>query len=731
MLLLRRQTRTTQVVRAATALALLLGFGMLNSEASSSTPSHQRRGDVGPLESGTSSYLQRTFAWTDYVYDDRGDRPSPSQPETTAVFGRDQGAGVPYPAGAENTADLVQLQLQPRRTGLRVGAVLQTLRQQDHPMVGIAIDTDANPASGAYALPGGSWDPLGPLGVEVLVVLTSRHAEVYRYTGSAWSRAAHMRVEVQRYNGSGILRATLPTELSPAAAGTWRVFGVVGLSSDSWLRGGPIFDLACVKDGFVRWQSKNQAEILGRRRNSDQAACVIDLAKLTAGVTQLPDPRAPGQHTMLYRSRYDLGGGVVPGSVVLGVQGKDYLGAYQPYRVMIPPRLPRHPALLIDMHGLSANHLHGNSEGGALGLAFSSVHPTTEPPGLANSGAYTYEVPAVVIYPFGRSDTSWEGFHEADLLEAIQDVTRRYLVDRERVVLSGASLGGIATFDIAARNPDLFSSAVAIVGRPSDNASLASLRNLPIAQVNNMLDPLIQQPAPTEAAQQLTKLGYEHRYWLLHRRGHEHPTQLTQCIYLAAITRTRLRDPAQVVYRYDPVHDVANPRAGIDLRHDRAYWVSGLRVRPGVSSGQIEATSFAIPRRTTTPIVASKRQENITSGRDLCGARADVKTSDSWYEESVSLRSERTLPARNGARLVLDGIRAVTLDAQRMKLRSDRTIELAVEADGVTQIRLNGAWSPRTVVTVDGKRVKSEVTGRAIVITADLRGAHKVVVRSR
>jgi predicted esterase len=715
---------------AAAGLAtLLLGASLVMAAPAKSVT--ERPADIGPLEAGRAAYVSGHFVWTDYVYDDRGDPPDPSQPDMTAVFGTDQGAQPPYPAGEENTADFVQLQLRPDPGGLQVGALLQTLREWDHPMVGVAFDTDRNPATGAAALPGGSWSPLGPLGVEVLMVLTTDGADLRRFTDGAWSSAGRVDVTVDRFHGSGILRATLPLDVADPAAQVWRTFGVAGIASQSWLEGGPIYDLACVTDVPLRWQSKNQAEILGRRRNSGEAACVVDFAKAGSGVTEVPDPTIPGEHTMLYRSRYDLGGSIVPGSVVIGVQGKDYMGAYQPYHATVPRDVAPRPALIVHMHGVSANHIHGNSYGGLLGLAFSSVHPTTDPPGIANSGAYTYEIPAVVIYPFGRSDTSWEGFHEADLLEAVDDATTRWNADPDRIVLNGASLGGIAAFDIGARNPDRFSYALPVVGRPSDPESLVNFNNLPVAQVNNMLDPLIQQPAPTEASRRLTELGYEHRYWLLWRRGHEHPTQLTECVYLDTISRRRVVDPARVVYRYVPAHDAVDDERRLDLVHDRAYWVSGLKVRVGQDAGKVDATSLAFANRAATGTAYSADHENVTAGRDLCGPRDDVKTSDAWTEEGVRVAPGPAQATTNAAQVSLTELSAATFDVGRMALRTGEPVTLTITGDGPVALRLLGSWPRRATVIIDGVAVPATRSNDALSFTADLTGAHAVVVQPK
>src|SRR5690606_728242 len=118
------------------------------------------------LVSGTSSYVEGTFVWTDYAYDDRGANtietsvvgPRGAAPGTAARSGGD--AVYPEWAAPGNTADLIQLQLEDRGNVLRVRAILETLVDPSLPILGLAFDTDSNPATGAAVLPGGRWPAL-------------------------------------------------------------------------------------------------------------------------------------------------------------------------------------------------------------------------------------------------------------------------------------------------------------------------------------------------------------------------------------------------------------------------------------------------------------------------------------------------------------------------------------------------------------------------------------------
>src|SRR4051812_36826666 len=97
---------TARSVAIAVALAAL-GAGIALAPATSaqssaqlsaqpSAPAAAGRPELGPLISGTSSYVDGTYAWTDYAYDDRG-------ANTNGIPGGDTTYPAnPYPG---NTAD--------------------------------------------------------------------------------------------------------------------------------------------------------------------------------------------------------------------------------------------------------------------------------------------------------------------------------------------------------------------------------------------------------------------------------------------------------------------------------------------------------------------------------------------------------------------------------------------------------------------------------------------------
>ena len=71
----------------------------------------------------------------------------------------------------------------------------------------------------------------------------------------------------------------------------------------------------------------------------------------------------------------------------------------------------------------------------------------------------------VVLRPTGRGPGSvYQNYGEIDVLEAIEAVAARYPIDRDRISITGASMGGAATWYLASHYPDLFAAAAPFCG---------------------------------------------------------------------------------------------------------------------------------------------------------------------------------------------------------------------------------------------------------------------------
>jgi hypothetical protein len=671
--------------------------------------------ELGALVSGTAAYVNGTYVWTDYAYDDRG-------ANRDAAAGGDRtdsaraGGDVKYPPelAAGNAADLIQLQLGLDGGALTVRAILQTLTGATVPLLGIAFDTDANPASGAATLPGDQWPTDGPLGVEVLLTFSSRGGESRRFADGVWSAGGTFAVVVDPQRN--VIDATVPRAIVDPGRATWRVFAALGIrtANGSWLDGGaPIFDLAFVgPELLVRWQENEQADILAGVLDSERAAAHVDFARVADGVSESPPLTGGRFHTFMYHSVLDL-----PEGIETEQDGNHrFLGPYQPYAVFIPEEVPDPTPLAVFLHGLQQNHLGAVFVGDAyLGTGRAlSEDPFTLFPMFSQDG-FDFPPATVQVQPLARGEgLGYAGIAHQDVLEVLADAQRRFAVDENRVTLQGASMGGIGTYRIGALEPDRWSAIVPLIGfQRSELLPLsANLLNVPVRQINGAVDPLIPEPPATASAARLDELGYDYRYWLIEERGHEAGGFIHDCVFgdVAALRRTR--NPARIHYTVDPSLDVVDPESGLTLRFDSAYWVSDIRVRDPGALGSVDATSFALPRFEETINRIDAVRDNVASGADLCGPNPAVQTGETWRERGIEIVRGEPLPASNELSVALTNVGAVKIEVDRAGVNDRFNGSIDITTDGAARLALVGL---RPEQPFGGGSFRADRYGRAVV----------------
>jgi hypothetical protein len=75
----------------------------------------------------------------------------------------------------------------------------------------------------------------------------------------------------------------------------------------------------------------------------------------------------------------------------------------------------------------------------------------------------------MMLAPFARSNTDFEGIGERDVLRTIELAKRDYAIDAGRVYLTGASMGASGVWTIGAHTPDAFAAIVPASGRTDYN----------------------------------------------------------------------------------------------------------------------------------------------------------------------------------------------------------------------------------------------------------------------
>ncbi len=141
-------------------------------------------------------------------------------------------------------------------------------------------------------------------------------------------------------------------------------------------------------------------------------------------------------------------------------------GTAQEYELFVPPAYRRTSnrrwPLVVTLHGFKGNA--GDYFRNTFGLARDWENGESL---IAHGrhGAAPTSGPMFVIAPTGRGQAYYRHAGEVDVLEAIEDVRRRFPhIDEERIYITGGSMGGTGAAYLPYRHPDLFAASAALAG---------------------------------------------------------------------------------------------------------------------------------------------------------------------------------------------------------------------------------------------------------------------------
>jgi len=97
---------------------------------------------------------------------------------------------------------------------------------------------------------------------------------------------------------------------------------------------------------------------------------------------------------------------------------------------------------------------------------------------------------AVMVAPDCPTDRWNDPVSEAAVLELIADMRAAYAIDADKIVLTGYSLGGIGTWYLAARQPDLFCAAIPMASGTNEN-TVRQIRDIPLYVIHSTADRLL------------------------------------------------------------------------------------------------------------------------------------------------------------------------------------------------------------------------------------------------
>lgn len=195
-----------------------------------------------------------------------------------------------------------------------------------------------------------------------------------------------------------------------------------------------------------------------------------------------------------------------------------------------------------------------------------------------------------VIYlePHGRGNTQYLGMGDNDVLRVVSEAKRLFSVDEDRVYLTGDSMGGWGTWNVATRHPDLVAAIAPVFGgvdyhsqlseeelarltpldrffheKQSSWAMAEGLLNVPVLVHHGDADQAVNVEYSRWAMRLLQRWGYDARY-------HEYPGRIHEALDGQNgnmsidwfLQHRRAANPRQVRLR------------SAELRNASAYWVA-------------------------------------------------------------------------------------------------------------------------------------------------------------
>jgi predicted peptidase len=139
--------------------------------------------------------------------------------------------------------------------------------------------------------------------------------------------------------------------------------------------------------------------------------------------------------------------------------------------------------------------------------------------GLAKKLESWPDCPFIVVSPQCPAGLAW--FFKFDALTGLLDlIEQNYRVDRQRVYLTGLSMGGNGTWELATLHPERFAAIAPICGRGISLSPMEQLKEMPIWVFHGAKDPVVPISESERMVEGLRNIGNEVRFTVYPDAGH-------------------------------------------------------------------------------------------------------------------------------------------------------------------------------------------------------------------
>ncbi|GGB99937.1 carboxylesterase family protein [Dyadobacter sediminis] len=183
----------------------------------------------------------------------------------------------------------------------------------------------------------------------------------------------------------------------------------------------------------------------------------------------------------------------------------------QPYGLYIPKNFDENKKypLVIMLHGAGDNHR----------LSLRRVFGKSNAEGETDVEATRYfpqweNVDFIVASPLARGTAGYQGIPEEDVYDVLDDVKKRFKIDKNRIYLTGLSMGGGGTLWLGLTRPDIWAAIAPVCpAPPSGTFDLApNALNFPIHFFHGDADPVVPVSGTQKWVSELQNLGVEVSY---------------------------------------------------------------------------------------------------------------------------------------------------------------------------------------------------------------------------
>lgn len=178
------------------------------------------------------------------------------------------------------------------------------------------------------------------------------------------------------------------------------------------------------------------------------------------------------------------------------------------YLLYLPPDYAQKPAWPLMLY------LHGAGERGD-NLERVKTHG---PPKLIAAGK---QFPFIVVSPQCPKDRRWEPL---ELSALVDEITEKYKVDKDRIYVSGLSMGGFGTWALAGHSPDRFAALAPICGG-GDPQFARWISHIPVWVFHGAKDPVVPVSRSESMVEALKKKGGNPKLTVYPEAGHDSWTQ--------------------------------------------------------------------------------------------------------------------------------------------------------------------------------------------------------------